>query len=60
MTLQMTFNQLRKLISSNLCAKTRQNTIFKYKLSVYTSELNITGRLPSVKPVIRDLKPNFA
>ena len=24
------------------------------------SELNITGRLPSVKPVIQDLKPNFA
>ena len=25
-----------------------------------TSEMNITGRLPSVKPVIQDLKPNFA
>ena len=27
---------------------------------VEPSELNITGRLPSVKLVIQDLKPNFA
>ena len=26
---------------------------------VDSSEMNITGRLPSVKPVIQDLKPNL-
>ena len=34
--------------------------LFFLQPAVRTSELNITGRLPSVKPVIQDLKPNFA